>query len=390
VPRQTIAAGALPFLPETATPAVRPLSPATVSLPRSADAPWIALARDRQPVDFAIHGAPIAPFSLAGPMQRSDAASLDRAPVDPPTNFGARTMANFAPFGWAHPPIPNGVQPPPPNATPQQLARAALATALASGVNPADEIYRTVAFLENAGKKPPTAQDVMRSVGSYGLADLPGLVKQVAKDVIERGDNPLDSYRFHRAALDDWLAQYGAPQLAAGSIEAARAQLARQLAAGKTSGDAALRAASFRLAPTAADWSTALGEGASLHTRDEIMAAKHAYENLAPGESFSESYPHYLAAERERLDQYEVAHPTAALALETLGRAATSLPIAGLLGVPGGILVGAIDGAASRTGDGWDRLEGAGEGAGWAAGRGLGQKAAKDVLRIRGHSWPLH
>jgi hypothetical protein len=71
-------------LPETATAPARPLSPATISLPPSPDAPPVALVRDRQPVDFALHGgAPIVPFSLAGPPPQPPLESRANAGIMP-------------------------------------------------------------------------------------------------------------------------------------------------------------------------------------------------------------------------------------------------------------------------------------------------------------------
>jgi hypothetical protein len=301
------------------------------------------------------------------------AMAMGQMPADDGT-YGAR---NFAPLSLAGP-IPQAQ-------TPEQFARQQLALGLAAHIDNGDEGRRAEAFRENGGWKPATARDIESSVGTYGLTDMPWLAWQTAKDVALRGENPVESYRSHRAAIDDWLAHYGKPPIAAGSIEDARAQLGKELTARKylDDEDGAYRGGAFRLGFSPVGWKTALLEGLSLHTRDEGLAAAHALlDKEAYGQSFSEAYPHYLAAERDRLDKYRVEHPTAAWLAETGGSFLTGA-LAAAVGGPGvAILSGGLDGAASRDGAARDRMDGATEGARNKALIAVAKEIAK--LSIRG------
>jgi hypothetical protein len=166
----------------------------------------------------------------------------------------------------------------------------------------------------------------------------------------------------------------------------ARAELAKRLSAGNFNNDEGFRTYAFHLNLPPADITTAGLQGLSLGFRDEATAAGRALADAVPGESFSEAYPFFLAAERERYNKFKKDHPTEASLAEEAGAATTSflgskIPF---VGPAFGVLSDAIRGAGEADGDLADRLQGAEQGAINGIFSGGGKELAKGAFKALG------
>jgi len=149
----------------------------------------------------------------------------------------------------------------------------------------------------------------------------------------------------------DTAPQTDAPQPADPMI-AARDELAKGLKAGKSGDLDTYRAAAFRTnqgVPAAGPTDAAMS-GATGGFADEASAAARApIDMLTRGEGFDEAYQHNLAAERDRLAQYQKASPIASTAAEVAGSLAMPLGKAGAIRT--GLAQGALYGAGNSEGD---------------------------------------
>lgn len=152
-------------------------------------------------------------------------------------------------------------------------------------------------------------------------------------------------------------------EMPADPMVAAREELGRGLKAGKNGDLDTYRAASFRTnqgVPAAGPTEAAIS-GATGGFSDEASAAARApIDMLTRGEGYDESYQHNLAAERDRLAQYQKASPIASTAAEVAGSLAMPLGKAGA--VKTGLAQGALFGAGNSEGDVAQRAADAGVG----------------------------
>lgn len=136
------------------------------------------------------------------------------------------------------------------------------------------------------------------------------------------------------------------------AVETAKANLARGLREGKRGDLDTYRAAAFRTnqgVPEAGPTNAAIS-GATGGFSDEISAAARAPIDMAlRGEGFDEAYQHNLAAERDRLAQYQKANPVASTAAEIVGSLAVPAGKAGAIRT--GLTQGALFGAGNSEGD---------------------------------------
>jgi hypothetical protein len=155
---------------------------------------------------------------------------------------------------------------------------------------------------------------------------------------------------------------------AAEPIDAAKARLAEGLRAGKNSDQEIYRTAAFRTnqgAPAAGATDAAIS-GATGGFADELSAAARAPIDMATrGEGFDEAYQHNLAAERDRLAQYQKQSPIASTAAEIAGTLAVPVGKAGAIRT--GLTQGALFGAGNSEGDLVQRASDAAVGAGTGA-----------------------
>lgn len=153
-------------------------------------------------------------------------------------------------------------------------------------------------------------------------------------------------------AANWWEAAPLAQAQQAEPIDEAKAKLAQGLRDGKNNDQAIYRAAAFRTnqgVPTAGATDAAIS-GATGGFSDEISAAARApVDMLTRGEGYNEAYQHNLAAERDRLAQYQKASPVASTAAEIAGSFAMPLGKAGA--VKTGVAQGALFGAGNSEGD---------------------------------------
>jgi hypothetical protein len=142
------------------------------------------------------------------------------------------------------------------------------------------------------------------------------------------------------------------PEQSIDPIVASREELARGLKAGKRGDLDTYRAAAFRTnqgVPAAGATEAAIS-GATGGFADEASAASRApIDMLIRGEGFDEAYQHNLAAERDRLAQYQKASPIASTAAEVAGSLAMPLGKAGAIKT--GLAQGALYGAGNSEGD---------------------------------------
>ena len=138
----------------------------------------------------------------------------------------------------------------------------------------------------------------------------------------------------------------------ADQMGAAKAKLASGLQAGQRGDLDTYRAASFRTnqgVPAAGATEAAIS-GATGGFSDELSAASRApIDMMSRGEGYDEAYQHNLAAERDRLAQYQKASPVASTAAEVAGSLAMPLGKAGA--VRTGLAQGALFGAGNSEGD---------------------------------------
>jgi hypothetical protein len=208
----------------------------------------------------------------------------------------------------------------------EQRARALLAQKLAEQRNDDDEIYRTTAFRDDQDRAPATARDEMWSAGTNGWADKAFVIPRVAMDTLLHGEDPHDAYHRELADRQEWLARRGEGPASAGSIEAARSHLAKRMEKGGNNNEEIYRTLAFREGLPPADASTAFGGGFFQGWRDELAALKRAREDAHNGEDFGESYRQTLAAERDRLERYQLTHPRMALLADLAGSASLPMP----------------------------------------------------------------
>ena len=134
----------------------------------------------------------------------------------------------------------------PPQPTPEQIARASLANAAAAGyTNNNREISRVTAFRDRPAR-PPTATDQMWSAATNGWSDKAVAAGGAAIDAVRSGDDLYDAYQRDLEERRKWLAQRNSAPTPAGSMDAARAELARGLAAGKNGNEDIYRTAAFQ------------------------------------------------------------------------------------------------------------------------------------------------
>jgi hypothetical protein len=219
-------------------------------------------------------------------------------------------------------------------------------------------------FAGEKGMNNPNARDMLgTTVASYGAKFNKALGPT---DVSARSKPPVD------LSFDDLIpAETAKPQsgptfderFPADPIIAAREELARGLKAGKSGDLDTYRAAAFRTnqgVPAAGATDAAIA-GATGGFSDEASAAARApIDMLTRGEGFNEAYQHNLAAERDRLAQYQKANPVASTAAEVAGSLAMPLGKAGAIRT--GLAQGALYGAGNSEGDVAQRAADAGVG----------------------------
>ena len=141
-------------------------------------------------------------------------------------------------------------------------------------------------------------------------------------------------------------------EMPADPMASAREELGKGLKAGRSGDLDTYRAAAFRTnqgVPAAGPTEAAIS-GATGGFADEASAAVRAPIDMAVrGEGFDEAYQHNLAAERDRLAQYQKESPIASTAAEVAGSLAMPLGKAGAIRT--GLAQGALYGAGNSEGD---------------------------------------
>jgi hypothetical protein len=197
-------------------------------------------------------------------------------------------------------------------------------------------------FAGEKGMNNPNARDVLGTTVSSYAAKFNKAVGPT--DVSARAKAPVD------LSFDDLIP--ADTEQPANPMVAAREELARGLKAGKSGDLDTYRAAAFRTnqgVPAAGPTEAAIS-GATGGFADEASAASRApIDMLTRGEGFDEAYQHNLAAERDRLAQYQKESPIASTAAEVAGSLAMPLGKAGAIKT--GLAQGALFGAGNSEGD---------------------------------------
>ncbi|MGO4714750.1 hypothetical protein [Bradyrhizobium sp. 2TAF24] len=266
---------------------------------------------------------------------------------------------------------------PAPAPTREQINRAVWEKMLSDGHrNNYDEIANATAFRGHRDWAPPTADDVMWSRGTHGLTDQVLAFRDAMSDALQHGENPSSAYRDELAVRRDWVK---------------RGENAPVAAENRTDRSGAL----------SSNFTGPLMDGLTMGTWNQILAAARAVNEYSHGGSYQDSYPRFLAEEREGMSRYKKEYPERALAGQAIGTVAgLALPVTKVFGIPkaatlaGAVGLGMLNGAikhgvagAIRTDGDWsDRLE---EGTKDAAlGMVTGGLGGGGLYKFRHWMWP--